>query len=147
MLMLQSMYVDQVTKELANNEEKWKKKKIGQLNGDGLPKLLTSEEFYNQVVDHHKSIAEQDVAHKAQQKQKDEWNGLLSAWKEGELWEVERDQAKAENCQPHWAKPKCGRLEWPVPKPITNGGDTEGEGDNVVNEEDGDNKDMQSDHD
>ncbi|KAL4063085.1 hypothetical protein J3A83DRAFT_4054474, partial [Scleroderma citrinum] len=84
MFVLQSMYVDQVTKELANNEEKQKKKK-GQLNGDGLPKLLTGEEFYDWVVDHHKSIAKQDVACKAWQKQRDEWNGLLSAWKEGEV--------------------------------------------------------------
>ena len=60
-LVLQGMYVDRVTKELANNEEKRKKKK-GQLNGDSLPKLLTGDEFYNRVVEHNKSMAEQEAA-------------------------------------------------------------------------------------
>ena len=48
-LVLQGMYVDRVTKELANNKKKQKKKKKGQLNGDGLPKLLTSDEFYDRM--------------------------------------------------------------------------------------------------
>ena len=60
-LVLQTMYVDQVTKELANNEERRKKRKKGQLNGDGLSKLLTGDEFYNCVVEHHQSITEQDA--------------------------------------------------------------------------------------
>ncbi|KAI6139955.1 hypothetical protein BKA82DRAFT_153935 [Pisolithus tinctorius] len=152
------MYVDWVTKELENNEEKRKKKKKGQLNGDGLPKLLTGDEFYNQVVDHHKSIAEQDAARKARQKQRDERNELLVAWREEEaacqecnkalrntyheelqLWELERDQAKAENRRPHWAKPKCRKLERPAPKPVLGSADTEEVGennDNGENEED-----------
>jgi len=84
MLVLQGMYVERVTKELANHEEKQKKKKKGQLNGDGLPKLLTGDEFYNQVVDHHITMAEQEAAHETHRKQRDERSGLLSVWKEEE---------------------------------------------------------------
>ena len=45
-IVLQRMYIDWATKELANNEEKRKKEKKGQLNGDGLPKLSTDDEVY-----------------------------------------------------------------------------------------------------
>ena len=46
---LQGMYIDRITKELAKNEEQQKKKKKSQLNGDGLPKLLTGDEFYDRI--------------------------------------------------------------------------------------------------
>ena len=63
-----------------------------------------------------------------------------------QLWEVKRDWAEVENHQPHWAKPKHGRLEQPVPKPIVNGGGAKGEGNNVIDGEDSDNEDdVQSD--
>lgn len=68
-LVLQGMYIERVTKELANHEEKQKKRKKGQLNGDGLPKLLTGDEFYNRVVDHHTAMAEQEAAHETCQKE------------------------------------------------------------------------------
>ena len=42
---LHVMYCDRLTAQLAAQEERQKKKKKGQLNGDGLPKLLTGDEF------------------------------------------------------------------------------------------------------
>ncbi|KIM50219.1 hypothetical protein SCLCIDRAFT_12372 [Scleroderma citrinum Foug A] len=60
-----------------------------------------------------------------------------------QLWKDERDQAKMERWRPCWGKPKCGKLEPPVPKPVTIGGVAEEEG---VEKED-DNDDDQSDDD
>ena len=54
-----------------------------------------------------------------------------------QLWKDERDQAKMERQRPHWGKPKRGKLEPPVPKPVTIGGVAEEEG--VKKEDDNDN--------
>jgi hypothetical protein len=51
-VVLQSMFCDHLSGQLAAQEEKKKKKKKGQLNGDGMPRLLTSDEFYHRVVEH-----------------------------------------------------------------------------------------------
>ncbi|KAF8832973.1 hypothetical protein BDN67DRAFT_861419, partial [Paxillus ammoniavirescens] len=53
-VVLQSMYCDRLSEQLAAQEESQKKRKKGQLNGDGLPRLLASDKFYNRVVEHQK---------------------------------------------------------------------------------------------
>ena len=59
-----------------------------------------------------------------------------------QLRKDERDQAKMERWRPHWGKPKCGKLEPPVPKPVTIGGVAEEEG---VKKEDNDDDDQSDD--
>ena len=47
------MFSDHLSGQLAAQEEKQNKnKKKGQLNGDGLPRLLVGDKFYNHVVEH-----------------------------------------------------------------------------------------------
>ncbi|KAI6025988.1 hypothetical protein EDC04DRAFT_2573680 [Pisolithus marmoratus] len=51
-VVLQSTYCDQVSSQLAVVEEKWKKQKMGKLNADGLPKLLTGDAFRTLITKH-----------------------------------------------------------------------------------------------
>ncbi|KIK77001.1 hypothetical protein PAXRUDRAFT_63921, partial [Paxillus rubicundulus Ve08.2h10] len=50
-VMLQGIFCEQLSGQLAAQEDKQKKKKRGQLNGDGLPRLLTSKAFHNLVIE------------------------------------------------------------------------------------------------
>ncbi|KIK84662.1 hypothetical protein PAXRUDRAFT_152869 [Paxillus rubicundulus Ve08.2h10] len=74
-VVLQSMFCDRLSSQLAAQEEKQKKnaqKKKGKLVGDGLPRLLTSDEFHNHVVEHKKAIVDKEVAWEEWRKQRDE---------------------------------------------------------------------------
>ena len=78
---LHVMYCDRLTAQLAAQEERQKEKKKGQLNGDGLvPKLLTSDELYTQVVEYEKAV-EQDKVDR--EKSTETTGGTISA--HGEL--------------------------------------------------------------
>ena len=120
--------------------------------------------YYNRVVDHHTTMAEQEAARETRRKQRDERSGLLSVWKEEEqaqrernesrrkayqeelqLWKDERDQAMMEKRRPHWGKPKRGKLEPPVAKPVGISGVAEEEGENVVDKEDNNNNNQSDD--
>ncbi|KIK76113.1 hypothetical protein PAXRUDRAFT_170858, partial [Paxillus rubicundulus Ve08.2h10] len=70
-VVLQSMYCDCVSGQLVAQEEKQKKLKTGQLNRDRLPRLLTGDEFYGQVVEHQKAAKEDKIEHKNRWKQKE----------------------------------------------------------------------------
>ncbi|KAG1742270.1 uncharacterized protein EDB91DRAFT_1000947, partial [Suillus paluster] len=49
------LYCSQLRGQLANQEEKKQsKKKNGKLMGDGLPRLLSGDDFYKRVVNHEK---------------------------------------------------------------------------------------------
>ncbi|KIK74540.1 hypothetical protein PAXRUDRAFT_64606, partial [Paxillus rubicundulus Ve08.2h10] len=55
-VVLQSMYCDKLSGQLtAQEERKSKKTKGGHLVSDGLPRLLTGNEFFKKVVDHQKA--------------------------------------------------------------------------------------------
>ncbi|KIK95078.1 hypothetical protein PAXRUDRAFT_60672, partial [Paxillus rubicundulus Ve08.2h10] len=55
-VILQSMYCNKLSGQLAAQEEgKSKKRKGGHLVSDGLPRLLTGDEFFKKVVDHQKA--------------------------------------------------------------------------------------------
>lgn len=115
-MVLQSMFCERLSGQLATQEEKQKKKrKKGQLNGDGLPRLLTSDEFYNRVVQHENACEEEEVARESRRNQREERAALMVIWQEAEnerrkrnesrketykeelrLWEEERVRAKAE---------------------------------------------------
>ncbi|KAG2357104.1 hypothetical protein BDR07DRAFT_1380350 [Suillus spraguei] len=109
-------------------EEKRKGKKQEQLVGDGLPRLLTGDEFYNSIIEHHEA-ADAEA-------ERDECASLMKVWKEEDgkwlernkvrrqaykdevrQWEAEQERAKLERQQTTWAKPKQGKLEAPLPKP------------------------------
>ena len=146
------MYCDRLTEQLAAQEEKQKKKRKGQLNGDGLPKLLTGNEFYMRVVEHEKALEQDKVDRENRQKQWEEQSQLMASWKEADeaqkernkvqkeayhgalhLWEAERDLAKLEKRRPGWKKPMRGELEKVAKKPKKLGvsnGNCENEGDN-----------------
>ncbi|KAF8835750.1 hypothetical protein BDN67DRAFT_865787, partial [Paxillus ammoniavirescens] len=49
-VVLQSMYCGCTAKQLAAQEETQKQRKKGQLNSDGLPRLLTCDNFFGLVV-------------------------------------------------------------------------------------------------
>ncbi|KIK76979.1 hypothetical protein PAXRUDRAFT_168210, partial [Paxillus rubicundulus Ve08.2h10] len=79
---LQALYCDCLSEQLAAQEEKQKKRKTGQLNRDGLPRLLTGDEFYNQVVEHQKTAEEEKIKHENRQKLREAQLGVMAAWKE-----------------------------------------------------------------
>lgn len=65
-IILQSMFCDRLSSQLAAQDEKKKKtKKDGQLIGDGLSRLLMSNEFHHHVVEHQRVAEEEEVACKA----------------------------------------------------------------------------------
>ncbi|KAF8834255.1 hypothetical protein BDN67DRAFT_868323, partial [Paxillus ammoniavirescens] len=70
-VMLQSMYCDGLSEQLAAQEEKRKQAKKGQLNGDGLPRLLTSDKFHKCVVEHHKANEDEAITRENHQRQWD----------------------------------------------------------------------------
>ncbi|KIK26425.1 hypothetical protein PISMIDRAFT_39787, partial [Pisolithus microcarpus 441] len=80
----QSIYCDRLSEQLVAQEEAKKAKKRGQLVGDGLPRLLTSDEFYQWVVDHENTTAAQKLAQENCCKQKEEQTHLMTAWKEAD---------------------------------------------------------------
>ncbi|EGO04738.1 hypothetical protein SERLA73DRAFT_68404 [Serpula lacrymans var. lacrymans S7.3] len=138
------MFCGCLSGQLAAQEEKQKRRKKGQLNSDGLPRLLTGDEFYNRVLEHQTIL---DAAKAAQEdccKQKEEQSGALTEWKKLKklrktrntahreayheamhLWKEESNLAKQERRWVGWAKPKLGKLESQAPKP----GPVQGEGD------------------
>jgi hypothetical protein len=143
---LHSMYCDNVSEQLAAQEDKQKKRKTGQLNGDGLPRLLTGDEFHKQVVEHEAAAEEEKVERENRRKLKEAQSGVMAAWKEADntrkqrnkdqrstyheelrLWEVERNLAKQEKRRTGWAKPKLGKLEAPAPRLVVESGDGDGE--------------------
>ncbi|KAG1895259.1 uncharacterized protein F5891DRAFT_984342 [Suillus fuscotomentosus] len=103
---------------------------------DGMPRLLTGDEFYNQVSEHQRAAEEEAAAKEVHQIEREGRAAAMAVWKEAEaarlkrneerratykeevrLREEERDCAKLEKCRPRWTKPKQGKLELPIPKP------------------------------
>ncbi|KAG1721314.1 uncharacterized protein EDB91DRAFT_1064444 [Suillus paluster] len=139
-VVLQSMSCDRLSSQLAAQEEKKKNsKKGGQLVGDGLPRLLTSDEFHHRVVEHQRAAEEEEAGREARRMEREGRTELLKSWKEAEaarlvrnearrtayrdqvkMWEAERDRAKLERQRPAWNKPKLGKLEAPLPRPTLN---------------------------
>ena len=150
---LHVMYCDCLTEQLAAQEARQKKQRKGQLNGDGLPKLLTGDEFYMQVVKHEKAIEQHKVNCENWQKQWEAQSQLMTSWKKADeaqkerknvqkeayhkalhLWEAERDLVKFKNQWSGWKKPMRGELEKAEKKPkklgVSSNGHYKKEGDN-----------------
>ncbi|KIJ14531.1 hypothetical protein PAXINDRAFT_115849 [Paxillus involutus ATCC 200175] len=147
-VVLQSMYCGHMAEQLAAQEEKQKKRKKGQLNGDGLPRLLTSDDFFGLVVERQKVVEEERVACENQQREKEELSGVMAVWKEVDnarknrnkacreayrdelaVWEEERALAKSKKRRIGWKRPKLGKLESPAPRPAVEGAEGVGSGD------------------
>ncbi|KAF8837151.1 hypothetical protein BDN67DRAFT_909773 [Paxillus ammoniavirescens] len=144
-IVLQSMYCDKLSGQLAAQEErKNKKNKGGHLVSDGLPRLLTGEDFFNKVVDHQKVAEEEATVKEAWRVEREEMADLVKVWKDAEAawlernkerrlaykeevarWNTENEQAKLERRKPRWCKPKLGKLESPLPRPSVDS-DTQG---------------------
>ncbi|KAF8124242.1 hypothetical protein EV363DRAFT_1299941 [Boletus edulis] len=118
-MVLQAMFCKQLSGQLATQEEKQKKKRKGQLNGDGLLRLLTNNKFYNQVVQHKNAYEEEEVVQESRRKQHEEQAALM---------EEEQVRVKVEKHQVQWSRPKQGKLEPQVPKPAVAGEDADGDG-------------------
>ena len=148
-IVLQSMYCDRLSKQLAAQDEAKKSRKKGQLVGDGLPWLLTGDEFYKRVVDHETAAAQEKVANKNHHKQKEQQSAVLAEWKVAEvarkqrnkeqkveyhkqlaLWMEEKEQAKQESRRVQWKKPTMGKLEKPLLKPACGRAEIEGDEEN-----------------
>ncbi|KAG1792386.1 uncharacterized protein BJ212DRAFT_1293252, partial [Suillus subaureus] len=61
-VVLQGMFCNRLSSQLALQEEKKQGKKQEQLVGNGLPRLLTGDAFYTSVVKHQKAAEEEAVA-------------------------------------------------------------------------------------
>ncbi|KAF9222140.1 hypothetical protein BS17DRAFT_809537 [Gyrodon lividus] len=95
-VVLQGMFCEWLSGQLAAQEEKQKKRKKGQLNGDRLPRLLTGDDFYDLVVEHEETSAIEEEARKARKKLRDERAGLMEAWKEVDKKRLERNNSHRE---------------------------------------------------
>ncbi|KAG1877152.1 hypothetical protein C8R48DRAFT_591462 [Suillus tomentosus] len=93
-IVLQSMFCDWLSSQFAAQDEKKKKtKKGGQLVGDGLPRLLTSDKFHHRVVEHQRVAEEEEVAHEARRIEREGRTELLKSWKEAEAVRLVRNEA------------------------------------------------------
>ncbi|KAG6822736.1 hypothetical protein H0H87_002705, partial [Tephrocybe sp. NHM501043] len=116
---LQDLYVSGVQSELQASEQRKHKKKSWKLNLDGLPKLLSGEDFYQKVVaddeqrknkqlEKEKRKEAQGAANTMKQKwdeegkaQKERNAYALEMWKEEvKFWEREREWAKEAHEKP-----------------------------------------------
>ena len=145
-IVLQSMYCDRISEQLAAQDEAKKARKEGWLVGNGLPRLLTGDKFYQRVVDHERAAVQDKVANENRRKQKEQRSALLAEWKEVEearkqrnkeqkaayreqlaLWTEEKERAKQESRQAQWKKPTMGKLEKPLPKPACGRAEVDGD--------------------
>ncbi|KAJ6587984.1 hypothetical protein B0H19DRAFT_922473 [Mycena capillaripes] len=136
-LVLNGAYCDVVRGQLAAQEETKKSKMKVRLVGDGMPRLLTSNEFARRVVAFQKAAEEKEAELQHRRATKAERSGVMIEWKRLEeirkdenkviravwqesvkAWEVERDRAKLAGKRPAWKKPVLkGQLLSPIPKP------------------------------
>jgi hypothetical protein len=108
----------------------------GKLLGDGLPCLLTNNDFYRHIVDAAQAEAEEAEVQQRRRdeaaenkRMRDEWlvgevmqkeanRKVHQEWKAGPLavWEAERALAKTENRHPGWKQLNAPPKLWAVPK-------------------------------
>ncbi|KAJ7122627.1 hypothetical protein C8R43DRAFT_865806, partial [Mycena crocata] len=123
-LVLNGPYCDLIRGQLAAQEKKKNRHKKGRLVGDGLPRLLTSRDFVQRVVDFENDATEKASQLEKRKATRAEKGEAMKRWKELDderkernkeirrnweedvkEWEAERDVAKAEHRRPGWKKP------------------------------------------
>lgn len=128
---------ERVRKQLQAREESQKNPKAkGRLLGDGLPRLLTGDEFTQKTQEHEEyqlakqaekerrkaarnNYAEQVNERKRLCAERKERNAKITSNWQAKVteWEQERDVARKEKRKTRWNKPKRGPMEPPIPKP------------------------------
>ncbi|KAG6331235.1 hypothetical protein ID866_7857 [Astraeus odoratus] len=153
------MFCDWLSEQLAPQEKKQMKKKLGRLNSDGLLKLLSADKFYNKVLDHQKATEEEKSAcenclkeRKSKQTIMAAWRDVEDAWKvwnnawkdafheEMDAWKKEKTLAK-ESWLVGQKKPKLGKLEKSAPKPVVEVSKSHGQEADDGNSNDGESTD------
>ncbi|KAI0363026.1 hypothetical protein BV20DRAFT_920894, partial [Pilatotrama ljubarskyi] len=125
---LQTLYVDRVQGKLQSQAEKEGRKRR-KLVSDGLPWLMTGEEFFSSVIKHNAAQEREKAEKEKYQESLEEWRKLKAArdkrveaqrmrYKDAlSQWEQEKQLAKQEGRRPGWSKPLLGQLERLPPKP------------------------------
>ncbi|KIJ70357.1 hypothetical protein HYDPIDRAFT_105065, partial [Hydnomerulius pinastri MD-312] len=136
-VVLQAQYCDRVRRHLETHEKKNSQDGSNvKLHSDGMPRLLTSDEMFNEVVRYQEQQETKAVEQQAKKAAKEARSRKMEIWlREEEArkernkakteewkaasaeWEAERDLAKKEKRKPHWKKPARGPLEKARPKP------------------------------
>lgn len=103
---LNETYCTKLQFQLAAKESKGTKSKgKGKLMGDGLPKMLSGDEFFERVVEFTAWQDEEEI-------RREQKNHIHTLWKNAEKeWEAERDQIKKEN-DLHDARNKSAKAKW-----------------------------------
>jgi hypothetical protein len=91
-LVLNGAYCDLVHSQLAAQEESKKSKKNGRLVGDGMPRLLTSNEFVRQMVAFQKTAEDTAVESEKRRVTKAEWKEVMTEWRRLEKIRKEKNQ-------------------------------------------------------
>ena len=134
--LLQGHYCDTLQSQLTAQEEKSKGKKKGKLVGDGLPRLLTDQDFIMWVQNHEDAQEQQAVALETRKANREVRAEAMKEWKKADAerkerndeikarfkeelrqWDTERDRAKRAKQKPGWKKPTRGKLPPLIPKP------------------------------
>ncbi|KAF8174027.1 hypothetical protein K438DRAFT_1610299, partial [Mycena galopus ATCC 62051] len=130
-LVLNGAYCDLVRSQLAAQEESKKAKKNGRLLGDGMPRLLTSNEFVRRVEAFHKAAEKKEAELTKRRATKIERSEALAEWKKLEdirkeenkairarwersvkTWEAEHDRARAASLLPTLEFRGWGKTQW-----------------------------------
>ncbi|KAG1827916.1 hypothetical protein EV424DRAFT_1319044 [Suillus variegatus] len=137
---LNERYCKVLRGQLANQEAKKRKgKEKGKLMGDGLPRFLSGDEFYEKVVEFEyeqkKRVADKNTRKEEHEKRAEglavwkclederktenknrraQYHTALEKWNEAKL------RAKAEGRKFSEAKPVLGKLRGPIPRPALN---------------------------
>jgi len=98
-MVLQRLYCQRVRRQLKAKEQKAAKKKRngGRINGDGLPRLLTSEEFIKVVEEHEAAAKEKEHEKEARAELWAKHEKELADWEEHEKGRKDRNVASAED--------------------------------------------------
>ncbi|PIL26583.1 centromere protein B [Ganoderma sinense ZZ0214-1] len=135
-VVLDGVFVTRAQERMQKQDEKGGMKKSKKIMGDGLPKLLDGDLFYNLVVDHDAAQDRKEAEKVERRAEKQRYDEAMKVWnqqveyRKGRVlaqaewykqavaeWEIERDRAKAEHRRAGWEKPKKGSIEPMPPKP------------------------------
>ncbi|KAH7917888.1 hypothetical protein BV22DRAFT_996045, partial [Leucogyrophana mollusca] len=137
---LNEMYCSVLRGQLANQEEKKRRgKEKGKLMGDGLPRFLSGDEFYERVVEFEREQQKVAAEKRTRKEERQRRAEALATWKkleEGrksknkaqragyraalERWTLEKAKAKAEGRKFSEGKPLLGKLLPAIPRPALN---------------------------
>ncbi|KAG6907565.1 hypothetical protein DXG01_008402 [Tephrocybe rancida] len=112
-MVLQWLYCKEVRSQLKAKESKQKKKgeKGGRLHSDGLPRILTDDQFRDQVAEHQKAQVIAEVEKLAQQQAHKEREVALENWK------CEEEERKKRNEERYDAW-KAAEVQWEEDKKV-----------------------------